>query len=338
MKAKTKTALIATLAVLDCVFGGLVISSSINTNHSNKIGIKTSANYVVVNELDNLSGSIKETVRDKEAPVITGVKDITIYVGDKVDLFKDIVISDNSNEELEKKVLGTYDVNKVGEYSLTYEVKDSSDNVTTSSFKLIVKEIPDTEAPKISGVKDITIYVGGTVDFYKNVTITDNKSGTIKKEIVGTYNVNKAGTYVLSYKATDVSGNVSTSKFKLIVKEKPATTSTKTTTTAKVTGNKATYQAYAKSLCLNTYGWSETDYSNLVKLWNKESGWNVTSGNSSSGAYGIPQALPASKMSSEGSDYLTNYKTQIRWGLKYIKSRYGTPTKAWQHFQNNGWY
>ncbi len=334
MKAKTKTALIASLAVLDCVFGGLVVNSSINPNHSKNIDIKTSANYVVVSELNNLSGNIKETVRDKEAPKISGVKDITIYAGDKVDLFKDIVVTDNVDEELQKQVIGKYDLNKVGVYSLAYEVKDNSDNVATSEFKLIVKERPDTEAPKISGVKNITIYVGSKVDFYSNVIITDNKQGNVKKEIVGNYNVNKAGTYNLSYKATDTSGNVSTSNFKLIVKNKVTTT----TTTAKVTGNKATYQAYAKTLCLNTYGWTINDFNNLVKLWTKESGWNVTSGNSSSGAYGIPQALPAKKMASEGSDYLTNYKTQIRWGLKYVKSRYGNPTKAWQHFQTYGWY
>ena len=81
-----------------------------------------------------------------------------------------------------------------------------------------------------------------------------------------------------------------------------------------VTGSKADYQAYAKERCL-AYGWSETDFDCLVKLWNRESGWRVNAANRSSGAYGIPQALPASKMASAGSDYLTNYKTQIEWGL-----------------------
>ena len=104
------------------------------------------------------------------------------------------------------------------------------------------------------------------------------------------------------------------------------------------TGTKAEYQAYARNLCLNTYGWSENDVQCLIKLWTKESNWNPNAHNSSSGAHGIPQSLPASKMASEGSDYLTNYKTQIRWGLKYIKNRYGTPAKAWAHFQNHNWY
>ena len=102
--------------------------------------------------------------------------------------------------------------------------------------------------------------------------------------------------------------------------------------------SKSDYQKYAHDLVINTYKWSEADYSALVKLWNKESGWNPNSHNSSSGAHGIPQSLPASKMKSEGSDYYTNGYTQIRWGLKYIKNRYGTPSKAWQHFQNKNWY
>lgn len=104
-----------------------------------------------------------------------------------------------------------------------------------------------------------------------------------------------------------------------------------------VSGSVAEYQAYAEKRCFD-YGWSDADFQALVKLWNKESRWNPYSCNSSSGAYGIPQALPASKMAVYGTDYLTNYKTQINWGLNYIKSRYGTPTAAWNHSCSKGWY
>ena len=82
------------------------------------------------------------------------------------------------------------------------------------------------------------------------------------------------------------------------------------------TGTKAEYQAYAKNLCINTYGWTENDFNCLVKLWERESNWNPNAHNSSSGAHGIPQSLPASKMASEGNDYYTNGKTQIRWRIK----------------------
>lgn len=97
-------------------------------------------------------------------------------------------------------------------------------------------------------------------------------------------------------------------------------------------------QNYAYDLVINTYGWSEADYNALVLLWNAESGWKVAAGNSSSGAYGIPQALPGNKMASAGSDWETNGETQIRWGLNYIQGRYGTPSAAYEFFQNNRHY
>lgn len=120
--------------------------------------------------------------------------------------------------------------------------------------------------------------------------------------------------------------------------DKQQVTSRSSSSIRTATGTTGEYQNYAKDLCLNTYGWSEYDFECLVKLWNKESGWNPNAHNKSSGAHGIPQSLPASKMASEGNDYYTNGYTQIRWGLKYIKNRYGTPAKAWQHSQNTGWY
>jgi uncharacterized protein YabE (DUF348 family) len=76
----------------------------------------------------------------------------------------------------------------------------------------------------------------------------------------------------------------------------------------------------------------------LVALWDRESGWRTTAANSYSGAYGIPQALPGSKMASAGDDWRTNPATQIRWGLGYIKGRYGTPCDAWSAFKAKGWY
>ena len=96
-------------------------------------------------------------------------------------------------------------------------------------------------------------------------------------------------------------------------------------------------QAYAHDLVINSYGWTESDFISLVALWNRESGWKVTAGNSS-GSYGIPQALPGSKMASAGSDWATNGETQIRWGLNYIRSTYGSPSVAWAKFQSRGWY
>lgn len=96
-------------------------------------------------------------------------------------------------------------------------------------------------------------------------------------------------------------------------------------------------QATARAM-LGNYGWGDDQFGCLVSLWNKESGWNYQAYNSSSGAYGIPQALPGSKMSSAGADWQTNPATQIAWGLGYISGRYGSPCGAWSHSQSTGWY
>lgn len=85
-------------------------------------------------------------------------------------------------------------------------------------------------------------------------------------------------------------------------------------------------------------GWSIRDYNDLVKLWQKESGWNAKARNKRSGSCGIPQALPCSKMKKYGKDYKTNCKVQINWGLAYIKKRYKRPTKAYNHFKKKHWY
>jgi hypothetical protein len=97
-------------------------------------------------------------------------------------------------------------------------------------------------------------------------------------------------------------------------------------------------QAFAKSFMESQYNWGEDQHSCLVDLWNRESGWRHTADNPNSSAYGIPQALPGSKMVSAGADWKTNPETQIKWGLKYINNRYETPCGAWSAFKKKGWY
>ena len=86
------------------------------------------------------------------------------------------------------------------------------------------------------------------------------------------------------------------------------------------------------------YGWDTQEFRCLVNLWNRESNWRTSADNPYSDAYGIPQALPGSKMSSHGSDWATNYRTQVNWGLDYIRSRYTTPCGAWAHSEQFNWY
>jgi len=94
----------------------------------------------------------------------------------------------------------------------------------------------------------------------------------------------------------------------------------------------------ARQLAAQQYGWGDGQFACLNSLWAKESGWNYRATNSSSGAYGIPQALPGSKMGAYGSDWRTNPATQIKWGLNYIDGRYGSPCSAWSTAQSRGWY
>ncbi|GAB3122690.1 aggregation-promoting factor C-terminal-like domain-containing protein [Glaciibacter psychrotolerans] len=96
-------------------------------------------------------------------------------------------------------------------------------------------------------------------------------------------------------------------------------------------------QAYAAG-AVSARGWGTEQFDCLVSLWSRESGWRVNAMNGSSGAYGIPQALPGSKMASAGSDWETNAATQIEWGLGYIGGRYGSPCGAWAHSEDAGWY
>ena len=89
---------------------------------------------------------------------------------------------------------------------------------------------------------------------------------------------------------------------------------------------------------MSSFGFSpQAQFGCLNNIWTRESNWRYNAANAS-GAYGIPQALPGSKMASAGADWQTNPATQIKWGLGYIRSMYGTPCNAWAFWQGHGWY
>jgi murein DD-endopeptidase MepM/ murein hydrolase activator NlpD len=94
----------------------------------------------------------------------------------------------------------------------------------------------------------------------------------------------------------------------------------------------------ARQVMKNTYGWGSGQFGCYDRLIKSESEWQVSATNPSSGAYGIPQALPAGRMASAGADWRSNPATQIRWGLDYVQDRYGTPCSAWGFKQGNDWY
>jgi hypothetical protein len=105
-----------------------------------------------------------------------------------------------------------------------------------------------------------------------------------------------------------------------------------------VDSNQGSAQAYAQSVVNSMPGWGSAQWPYLDALWNQESGWRVDATNPSSGAFGIPQSLPADKMASAGADWQTSPETQITWGIGYIESVYGTPEAAWAHETAFGWY
>ena len=101
--------------------------------------------------------------------------------------------------------------------------------------------------------------------------------------------------------------------------------------------DRAGAKAYAASR-LPSFGWGSDQFRCLDLLWTRESGWRADAYNASSGAYGIPQSLPGSKMASAGADWRTNAATQVNWGLGYIAARYGSPCGAWAHSEATNWY
>ena len=210
------------------------------------------------------------------------------------------------------------------------EVKETEENKTDLNIDMIAKAYnPITEKTIVETVaipfETVTKNVADGAKDTKNQVLQEGKEG--KREV--TYRVKYQNDVEIERK--EISSVVIEEPVNKIVQVKAKqTTSRGATGRTYISGSVAEYQAYARARC-SAYGWSTTD-------WNKESGWNPNAYNSRSGAYGIPQALPASKMATAGTDYRTNYKTQINWGLSYIKSRYGSPSAAWSHSQSRGWY
>ena len=233
------------------------------------------------------------------------------------------------------------------------------ENITDANIIIISKE--EIKEVQIAQKEEINDNIEEIAENYENIeeeivtvieeipfeTITkdvsDGSSNTTNRIIQAGKNGKKEVTYKVIYKDTieiskeEVSSIIIEEPVNQIVQIQTKITTSRSGIRTAISGSVAEYQEYAAQMC-NSYGWTQTDFDCLVKLWNKESGWNPNAYNASSGAYGIPQALPGSKMASAGSDYQTNYKTQINWGLGYISSRYGNPQNAWNHAQSTGWY
>ena len=235
-------------------------------------------------------------------------------------------VEDNQTIEIKDKSEREIQISKVSEETIETSLEDLLDTYAPITEKIVVEQVA---IPFETITKEAT----GTGDETRNKVIQNGQEGL--KEI----------TYKIKYQKdveiekTVLSEVVVKEPVNKIVQVQKITSraAVERDIPTSVSGTVADYQAYAKQRCYD-YGWSDYDFNCLVKLWNRESGWRVTACNRSSGAYGIPQALPASKMASAGPEYRTNYMTQINWGLSYISGRYGSPSSAWNHSQPKGWY
>jgi uncharacterized protein YabE (DUF348 family) len=151
----------------------------------------------------------------------------------------------------------------------------------------------------------------------------------------------RTGVNRVTYQLRYIDGKlVSKTRYRSTVLRKPVTQVTKVGTKPKPVYSAPVSSGTAQQIAAGMVaarGWDSGQFSCLVSLWNKESGWRTTAANPS-GAYGIPQSLPGSKMASAGADWRTSARTQITWGLGYIASVYGTPCSAWAHSQATNWY
>ncbi|MFV0426769.1 MAG: G5 domain-containing protein [Beutenbergiaceae bacterium] len=212
--------------------------------------------------------------------------------------------------------------------------------------------------PPVAGANITVIRVGTQVEVEVTEVAFETQEQRTSTLASGTRQVQTAGvpgSIVTTYERTYSDGEVVTeSQITSVVASQPVTevvligtgSASRPSSTGGSsgggTGGSGTYtggdpRAIARSM-LASYGWGDDQWSCLNSLWQRESNWNPYAQNPSSGAYGIPQSLPASKMASAGSDWRTNPATQIRWGLGYIQGRYGSPCGAWSHSEARGWY
>ncbi len=305
-----KMIIICLILVLLSGVGVMAVTTQVNTV---KIQLSNGYEMTVLTSKTN----VKEILEDNNI-ILENNEKATPNVDEEISSDKLIKITDKSNQEIE--------VAKVSESG----VETTLDTILGAYAQITEKIVEEEETiPFETITKDVSAGASST----KNKVLQEGVEG--KKKV--TYKVKyQNDTEIEKNKISEETIQEPVNKI-IQVSSNVITSRSEGTTRGKITGTVSEYQEYARERC-SAYGWSDGDFSALVKLWNRESGWNPNTRNSSSGAYGIPQALPASKMASAGSDYMTNYKTQINWGLSYISSRYGSPSSAWSYFQSNGWY
>jgi hypothetical protein len=182
----------------------------------------------------------------------------------------------------------------------------------------------------------------GAMIYYHSAATTDPLAMVVAQVATG-----KSGTLLMHEREKIILDNAATQAFTVTSSPKVTSTPASSSSGSGSSGgapapppppptSPGTAEAIAQSL-LPSYGFASSQWSCLYNLWEAESGWSTTAENAS-GAYGIPQALPGSKMASAGPNWATDATTQIKWGLGYIQGTYGTPCSAWDHEEAYGWY
>ena len=293
--------------------------------------------FIIILGISVIAGNVKvNSVKIKfsnnhEITVLTSKTKISeILEENHIMISSDEVVVPGINEEITNTnsiIITKQGQEPIAEAKISTEELDNNLHCKVENYSNIVEEIitEEVQIPFETITKDVS-----------------NGLNTTNKIIQTGENGIKEVTYRIKYKdnieieRTEISSKIIKEPVNKIVEVQTRIITSRSSSRV-ISGTVAEYQEYAAQMC-NSYGWSQTDFDCLVRLWNRESGWNPNAYNASSGAYGIPQAMPGSKMASAGSDYQTNYQTQINWGLGYIKSRYGNPQNAWNHSQASGWY
>jgi hypothetical protein len=201
---------------------------------------------------------------------------------------------------------------------------------------------PQMRRSRTRGHTTLSVFAFTAAAAFVLVTVVDPYSGATASpyfQVPGATSDRYAGEAAQSMQVASTVANTVTVDGYTVVEPEPEPEPVKPAASAgsSVLPDPGSAQAYAYG-AVASRGWSGDQYTCLVSLWQKESNWRVNAANSSSGAYGIPQSLPGSKMASAGADWQTNPATQIEWGLGYISGRYGTPCGAWGHSVDVGWY
>lgn len=311
---------VAVLAALAMIVSGSAFAASRKSSSAAAAGITEYS----VNDLKNGQDVSRSDIRQALAEGRNGSNKDTTYVSVSINGRKRLVAG--SNFTTVKSVLEAGNITlgsdeKVSP-SLNSKVTEATQIIissTNSEIQTVEQSIPFNTIKK----NDPTLAQGTTK------VQTEGKEGTM--EITNL--VTKNGTKTLSSNTiSEYVKTVPTNKIILVGTKQPeapkASSNNYGTTLAQ-----GDYQSYAHSQVL-ARKWGEDQFTCLVLLWQRESGWRVNAANPS-GAYGIPQALPGSKM---GPGWQTDAKVQIDWGLSYIAGRYGTPCGAWGHSNATGWY